>query len=78
MCHAPAVVADAVGVASATATPIPEKSFCLVADKHLHINMLLSGYVDGRNMGAATRKGGHAVRTWIRLVTSKEGFHRQT
>eukprot|EP00271_Cylindrocystis_brebissonii_P015060 TRINITY_DN369_c0_g2_i1.p1 TRINITY_DN369_c0_g2~~TRINITY_DN369_c0_g2_i1.p1 ORF type:complete len:415 (-),score=56.78 TRINITY_DN369_c0_g2_i1:1859-3103(-) len=45
---------------------LEEKSFCLVTDKSLHINMLLGGYYDARTMGANSVHDGMTVRTWIR------------
>jgi hypothetical protein len=46
---------------------LPDKTFCLVSDKDLHINMKLSGYFDDRTEGAtAFNEEGKAIRTWIK------------
>eukprot|EP00850_Spirogloea_muscicola_P025670 SM003880S14418 [mRNA] locus=s3880:25:1094:- [translate_table: standard] len=45
---------------------LPDRTFCLVSDKQLHINMKLSGYLDSRTTGATALKNGKAIRTWIR------------
>ena len=45
---------------------MPDKSFCLVTDRHLHVNMKMRGYLDTRTVGASIMKDGRAVRTWIR------------
>lgn len=44
----------------------PGKSFCLVSDLRLHMNMKMSGYLDDRTESASLLVGGKAVRTWIR------------
>lgn len=48
---------------------LPDKSFCLLSDSRIHINILLRGYYDNRTEHATviTREG-KAVRTWIREV----------
>eukprot|EP00897_Mesotaenium_endlicherianum_P000304 jgi/Mesen1/10274/ME000785S09551 len=48
-----------------------DKAFCLVSDKHLHVNMLLRGYLDNRTEGATVLKDGKAVRTWIKELGIK-------
>eukprot|EP00850_Spirogloea_muscicola_P013574 SM000093S24385 [mRNA] locus=s93:23231:24851:+ [translate_table: standard] len=45
---------------------LPDRTFCLVSDKALHVNMKLSGYLDSRTAGATAFKNGKAIRTWIR------------
>eukprot|EP00850_Spirogloea_muscicola_P019523 SM000192S04918 [mRNA] locus=s192:261165:262753:- [translate_table: standard] len=47
---------------------VPGRSFCLLTDDRLHINMRLTGYLDGRStVGASPLPNGKkAVRTWIR------------
>jgi hypothetical protein len=42
-----------------------DKSFCLITDSNIHINMLLGGYLDERTTGATIMKNGMAVRSWI-------------
>lgn len=44
----------------------PEKSFCLITDQDIHVNMLLRGYYDDRTEGAALVVDGKAVHTWIK------------
>eukprot|EP00897_Mesotaenium_endlicherianum_P006402 jgi/Mesen1/5790/ME000293S04941 len=44
----------------------PDRTFCLVSDEKVHINMLLRGYYDNRTEGASAMKNGKAIRTWIR------------
>eukprot|EP00271_Cylindrocystis_brebissonii_P022317 TRINITY_DN8547_c0_g1_i1.p1 TRINITY_DN8547_c0_g1~~TRINITY_DN8547_c0_g1_i1.p1 ORF type:complete len:439 (-),score=60.08 TRINITY_DN8547_c0_g1_i1:1974-3290(-) len=45
---------------------LPDQSFCLVTDKKIHINMLMTGYYDDRLESASLVLEGKAVRTWIR------------
>ncbi|CAI7763321.1 unnamed protein product [Closterium sp. NIES-53] len=44
----------------------PDKAFCLLADKDLHINMLLRGYYSDDTENAALVVDGKAVHTWIK------------
>eukprot|EP00475_Leptophrys_vorax_P042759 TRINITY_DN805_c0_g1_i1.p1 TRINITY_DN805_c0_g1~~TRINITY_DN805_c0_g1_i1.p1 ORF type:complete len:665 (+),score=63.66 TRINITY_DN805_c0_g1_i1:220-2214(+) len=44
----------------------PEKSYCLITDRDLHVNMKMRGYYDTRTIGASLLRNGLAVRTWIR------------
>ncbi|CAI7849369.1 unnamed protein product [Closterium sp. NIES-54] len=44
----------------------PEKSYCLLTDSSLHVNMKMRGYYDTRTIGASLLRNGLAVRTWIR------------
>ncbi|CAI5992420.1 unnamed protein product [Closterium sp. NIES-64] len=44
----------------------PDKAFCLLTDKNVHVNMLLRGYYDDRTEGAALVVDGKAVHTWIK------------
>ncbi|CAI7904487.1 unnamed protein product [Closterium sp. NIES-54] len=44
----------------------PEKAFCLLKDKNMHVNMLLRGHYDDRTEGAALVVDGKAVHTWIK------------
>ncbi|GJP44035.1 hypothetical protein CLOM_g3427 [Closterium sp. NIES-68] len=45
---------------------LPDKSFCLVTDRRVHLNMRMHGYLDDRTVGASIIRAGKAVRTWIR------------
>eukprot|EP00271_Cylindrocystis_brebissonii_P020114 TRINITY_DN651_c0_g1_i1.p1 TRINITY_DN651_c0_g1~~TRINITY_DN651_c0_g1_i1.p1 ORF type:complete len:438 (-),score=60.08 TRINITY_DN651_c0_g1_i1:990-2303(-) len=45
---------------------LPGKTFCLVTDANLHINMKMTGYLDERLEGAVKLVDGKAVRTWIK------------
>ena len=47
---------------------LPDKSFCLLSDTRIHINILLRGYLDNRTESATVISEGKAVRTWIREV----------
>ena len=47
---------------------LPDKSFCLLTDKALHVNILLRGYLDNRTESATVMHEGKAVRTWIREI----------
>ena len=47
---------------------LPDKSFCLLSDSRIHINILLRGYLDNRTESATVVSEGKAVRTWIREV----------
>ena len=47
---------------------LPDKSFCLLSDSRLHINILLRGYLDNRTESATAISEGKGVRTWIREV----------
>lgn len=40
--------------------------FCLVTDKALHINALLTGYKSDNTFGATVGADGKALRTWIK------------
>eukprot|EP00475_Leptophrys_vorax_P034165 TRINITY_DN5486_c0_g2_i5.p1 TRINITY_DN5486_c0_g2~~TRINITY_DN5486_c0_g2_i5.p1 ORF type:complete len:477 (+),score=33.97 TRINITY_DN5486_c0_g2_i5:99-1529(+) len=55
----------------------PDKAFCLLSDRNLHVNMLLRGYFDDRTEGAALVVDGKAVHTWIKELglvwTSADG-----
>eukprot|EP00271_Cylindrocystis_brebissonii_P008702 TRINITY_DN23183_c0_g1_i1.p1 TRINITY_DN23183_c0_g1~~TRINITY_DN23183_c0_g1_i1.p1 ORF type:complete len:523 (+),score=69.17 TRINITY_DN23183_c0_g1_i1:35-1603(+) len=42
------------------------RSFCVLTDKSLHVNMLVDGYLDERAEGASAFKDGKAVRSWIK------------
>ncbi|CAI5491099.1 unnamed protein product [Closterium sp. Naga37s-1] len=45
----------------------PDKAFCLLTDRNLHVNMLLRGYYDERtDNSAAAVVDGKAVHTWIK------------
>ncbi|CAI5514304.1 unnamed protein product [Closterium sp. Naga37s-1] len=44
----------------------PDKAFCLLTDRDLHVNMLLRGYYDERTDNAALVVDGKAVLTWIK------------
>ncbi|GJP42840.1 hypothetical protein CLOM_g2368, partial [Closterium sp. NIES-68] len=44
----------------------PEKTYCLLTDSSLHVNMKMRGYYDTRTIGASLLRNGLAVRTWIR------------
>ncbi|CAI5513744.1 unnamed protein product [Closterium sp. Naga37s-1] len=44
----------------------PDKAFCLLTDKNVHVNMLLRGYYDDSTEGAALVVDGKAVHTWIK------------
>ncbi|CAI5493198.1 unnamed protein product [Closterium sp. Naga37s-1] len=44
----------------------PDKAFCLLADRDLHINMLLRGYYSDDTENAALVVDGKAVHTWIK------------
>ncbi|CAI5532665.1 unnamed protein product [Closterium sp. Naga37s-1] len=44
----------------------PDKAFCLLTDRDLHVNMLLRGYYDERIDNAALVVDGKAVHTWIK------------
>ncbi|CAI5927948.1 unnamed protein product [Closterium sp. NIES-64] len=44
----------------------PDKAFCLLTDRDLHVNMLLRGYYDERTDNAALVVDGKAVHTWIK------------
>ncbi|CAI5493694.1 unnamed protein product [Closterium sp. Naga37s-1] len=46
----------------------PDRSFCLLTDRDLHVNMLLRGYYDERTEGATLVVDGKAVHTWIKEV----------
>ncbi|CAI5515246.1 unnamed protein product [Closterium sp. Naga37s-1] len=55
---------------------LPDKTFCLLTDRHVHLNMRMHGYLDDRTIGASIIRGGKAVRTWIRelgLMWREEG-----
>lgn len=45
---------------------LPEKSYCFITDRDLHMNIKMTGYLDTRNESATAFKDGKAVRTWIR------------
>ena len=45
---------------------LPDKSFALVSDQRLAINILLRGYLDNRNESATSFVNGKAIRTWVR------------
>eukprot|EP00475_Leptophrys_vorax_P022047 TRINITY_DN299_c0_g2_i4.p1 TRINITY_DN299_c0_g2~~TRINITY_DN299_c0_g2_i4.p1 ORF type:complete len:498 (-),score=2.48 TRINITY_DN299_c0_g2_i4:243-1580(-) len=45
---------------------LPDKSFCLLTDRSIQVNMRMRGYYDTRTTGASIMKDGKAVRTWIR------------
>ncbi|CAI7906378.1 unnamed protein product [Closterium sp. NIES-53] len=54
----------------------PDKAFCLLTDRDLHVNMLLRGYYDERTDNAALVVDGKAVHTWIKelgLVWTAQG-----
>ncbi|GJP79167.1 hypothetical protein CLOP_g9408 [Closterium sp. NIES-67] len=54
----------------------PEKTYCLLTDSSLHVNMKMRGYYDTRTIGASLLRNGLAVRTWIRelgFVWSADG-----
>eukprot|EP00271_Cylindrocystis_brebissonii_P015059 TRINITY_DN369_c0_g1_i1.p1 TRINITY_DN369_c0_g1~~TRINITY_DN369_c0_g1_i1.p1 ORF type:complete len:427 (-),score=76.78 TRINITY_DN369_c0_g1_i1:737-2017(-) len=75
MCLAPKKV-ETVYAVEEEVKLLEEKSFCLVTDKSLHINMLLGGYYDSRTTGAKAVHKGMTVRTWIRemaVLWSAEG-----
>ncbi|CAI5494031.1 unnamed protein product [Closterium sp. Naga37s-1] len=44
----------------------PDKAFCLLTDRNLHINMLLRGYYSDNTENAALVVDGKAVHTWIK------------
>ncbi|CAI5976266.1 unnamed protein product [Closterium sp. NIES-64] len=44
----------------------PDKSFCLLTEKDVQVNMKMHGYYDKRTVGASVLVNGMAVRTWIR------------
>ncbi|CAI5978626.1 unnamed protein product [Closterium sp. NIES-64] len=44
----------------------PDKAFCLLTDKDLHVNMLLRGYYSDDTENAALVVDGKAVHTWIK------------
>ncbi|CAI5512308.1 unnamed protein product [Closterium sp. Naga37s-1] len=46
----------------------PEKTFCLLTDSNVHVNMQMRGYYDTRTVGATVLRNGKAVRTWIRAL----------
>ncbi|CAI5485267.1 unnamed protein product [Closterium sp. Naga37s-1] len=46
----------------------PEKTFCLLTDRNVHVNMQMRGYYDTRTVGATVLRNGKAVRTWIRAL----------
>ncbi|GJP39164.1 hypothetical protein CLOM_g23557 [Closterium sp. NIES-68] len=46
----------------------PEKTFCLLTDRNIHVNMQMRGYYDSRTVGATVLRNGKAVRTWIRAL----------
>ncbi|GJP83851.1 hypothetical protein CLOP_g13953 [Closterium sp. NIES-67] len=45
---------------------LPDRTFCLLTDRNLHVNMRMRGYYDTRTVGASILKNGLAIRTWIR------------
>ncbi|GJP48928.1 hypothetical protein CLOM_g8202 [Closterium sp. NIES-68] len=44
----------------------PDKAFCLLTDRDLHVNMLLRGYYSDDTENAALVVDGKAVHTWIK------------
>ncbi|CAI5524235.1 unnamed protein product, partial [Closterium sp. Naga37s-1] len=44
----------------------PDKAFCLLTDRNLHVNMLLRGYYSDNTENAALVVDGKAVHTWIK------------
>ncbi|GJP44297.1 hypothetical protein CLOM_g3669 [Closterium sp. NIES-68] len=44
----------------------PDKAFCLLTDRDLHVNMLLRGYYSENTDNAALVVDGKAVHTWIK------------
>ncbi|CAI5994189.1 unnamed protein product [Closterium sp. NIES-64] len=58
----------------------PDRTFCLLTDRDLHVNMLLRGYYDDRTEGAALVVDGKAVHTWIKELgivwTAKGKTHK--
>ncbi|CAI5458214.1 unnamed protein product [Closterium sp. Yama58-4] len=46
----------------------PEKTFCLLTDRNVHVNMQMRGYYETRTVGAPVLRNGKAVRTWIRAL----------
>eukprot|EP00271_Cylindrocystis_brebissonii_P000661 TRINITY_DN1081_c0_g1_i1.p1 TRINITY_DN1081_c0_g1~~TRINITY_DN1081_c0_g1_i1.p1 ORF type:complete len:420 (-),score=61.73 TRINITY_DN1081_c0_g1_i1:162-1421(-) len=49
----------------------PGKTFCLISDTQLHINMKMTGYLDSRTDGATMIWKGKAVRTWMKELGFK-------
>ena len=47
---------------------LPDKSFCLLSDTRIHINILLRGYLDNRTESVTAMSEGKGIRTWIREV----------
>lgn len=47
---------------------LPDKSFCLLSDTRIHINILLRGYLDNRTESVTAMSKGMGIRTWIREV----------
>ena len=45
-----------------------DRSFCLITDKRIHVNMLLGGYETLPESAATSGPGSHKLRTWIREV----------
>ena len=44
----------------------PDRAFCVVSDKRLHINAGLKGYMDSNTKDAVLVKDGKAVHTWVK------------
>eukprot|EP00475_Leptophrys_vorax_P008886 TRINITY_DN15804_c0_g2_i1.p1 TRINITY_DN15804_c0_g2~~TRINITY_DN15804_c0_g2_i1.p1 ORF type:complete len:266 (-),score=21.15 TRINITY_DN15804_c0_g2_i1:98-895(-) len=44
----------------------PDRSFCLLTEKDVQVNMKMHGYYDKRTIGASVLHNGMAIRTWIR------------
>ncbi|CAI5526765.1 unnamed protein product [Closterium sp. Naga37s-1] len=58
----------------------PDKAFCLLTDRNLHVNMLLRGYYDENTDNAALVVEGKAVHTWIKelgIVWTAGGVDRK-
>ncbi|CAI5974775.1 unnamed protein product [Closterium sp. NIES-64] len=58
----------------------PDKAFCLLTDRNLHMNMLLRGYYDENTDNAALVVDGKAVHTWIKelgIVWTAGGVDRK-
>ncbi|GJP51219.1 hypothetical protein CLOM_g10388 [Closterium sp. NIES-68] len=51
---------------TSTSTAAPDKAFCLLTDRDLHVNMLLRGYYSDDTENAALVVDGKAVHTWIK------------
>lgn len=59
---------------------VPGKSFALISDRNIQINMNMVGYYDDRTESASILDNGKAIRTWIRqlgIVWTFEGVEHK-